>query len=79
MIGLDNIELSMELLNHRQEAVQQISEYLHGSRHLAQSMPPAQSVQVNGRSKGKQREGAPRLCQRTTPPLISSSCVFGTG
>ncbi len=57
-IGFDNIELSVELLDKRQEAVQQISEYLHGSKQYGHSTPPVQSVQVNGRGKGKQREGA---------------------
>lgn len=54
-VGFDNIELSMELLEKRQEAVQQISAYLHGRMQSTQL--PAQTIQANGRSKGKQREG----------------------
>ena len=53
MIGFDNIELSMELLNHRPEAIDQISSYLRGQKDV-QSLS---SFQSNGRSKGKQKEG----------------------
>ncbi|RPD67035.1 Sec63-domain-containing protein [Lentinus tigrinus ALCF2SS1-7] len=57
-IGFDNIELSMELLEKRQEAVEEISAYLHASERSAQSTAPVHTVQVNGRNKGKQREAA---------------------
>ncbi|KAI0774394.1 Sec63-domain-containing protein [Fomes fomentarius] len=53
LIGFDNIELSVQLLEKRKEAAEQISAYLHDR------MKPSQLplvAQVNGRGKGKQRE-----------------------
>ena len=55
MIGFDNIELSMQLLAKRQEAVRELSGYLQGGQLKASK--PSEPVQPNGRSKGKQKEG----------------------
>ena len=54
LIGFDNIELSMQLLEKRREAVEEISSFLHNNH---QSEQPAPVTQINGRGKGKQREG----------------------
>ncbi|KAH9850708.1 Sec63-domain-containing protein [Lenzites betulinus] len=54
MIGFDNIELSMQLLARRQDAVRALTVYLNGP-----SEPqPAVRQQPNGRGKGKQREAS---------------------
>ncbi|KAI0650624.1 Sec63-domain-containing protein [Trametes meyenii] len=53
MIGFDNIELSMQLLARRPDAVRELTTYLQGD----QSAPRApERKQVNGRNKGKQKE-----------------------
>ncbi len=54
MIGFDNIELSMQLLANRKDAVRELTAFLSGDS--SQPQPPARQ-QPNGRSKGKQREG----------------------
>ncbi|KAI0660865.1 Sec63-domain-containing protein [Cubamyces menziesii] len=54
MIGFDNIELSMQLLAKRQDAVRELSDYLQGGQSNASR--PSEPVQTNGRSKGKQKE-----------------------
>lgn len=51
LVGFDNIDLSMQLLANRHEAAQQISVYLQGT-----PQDPAPSL-VNGRGKGKGKEG----------------------
>ena len=51
MVGFDNIDLSMELVAKRKQAVTEITAYLQG---LAESSP---SARPNGRAKGKQKEG----------------------
>ncbi|KAI0335591.1 Sec63-domain-containing protein [Cubamyces sp. BRFM 1775] len=53
MIGFDNIELSMQLLANRQDAVRELSVYLQGGQSASR---PSEPPQTNGRSKGKQRE-----------------------
>ncbi|OJT11665.1 hypothetical protein TRAPUB_11807 [Trametes pubescens] len=53
MIGFDNIELSMQLLANRKDAVRELTAFLSGDS--SQPQPPARQ-QPNGRSKGKQRE-----------------------
>ncbi|KAI0832546.1 Sec63-domain-containing protein [Trametes gibbosa] len=52
MIGFDNIELSMQLLSRRQDAVRALTVYLSGP---SEPQPTARK-QLNGRVKGKQRE-----------------------
>ena len=47
IIGFDNIEISMQLLQERQDAVQELSLYLNGDQ---------QSAPVNGIGKGKKRD-----------------------
>ncbi|PIL37268.1 hypothetical protein GSI_00961 [Ganoderma sinense ZZ0214-1] len=47
IIGFDNIEISMQLLQDRQDAVQELSLYLNGDQ---------QSALVNGIGKGKKKE-----------------------
>lgn len=56
IIGFDHMDLSMELLENRADARDQISAYLHGGIKVAESAPFPQ-VLHNGSSKGKQREG----------------------
>ena len=51
MVGFDNIDLSMELVAKRKQAVTEITAYLQGP---AESSP---SQRPNGRAKGKQKEG----------------------
>ena len=51
LIGFDNIEISMGLLENRHEVAQQLSAYLQGGTQSAEPM------RLNGLSKGKQREG----------------------
>ncbi|CDO68689.1 hypothetical protein BN946_scf184652.g16 [Trametes cinnabarina] len=64
LIGFDNIELSMQLLAKRHEAVRELTAYLQGgptaSRARDQQRP-------NGRGKGKQREGASSQLQQLDP------------
>ena len=56
MIGFDNIELSMRLLDKRQDALQQIAVYLQGRGQI--------SATDDG-EKGKQRAGmCTRSCSR---------------
>ncbi|KAI0638306.1 Sec63-domain-containing protein [Trametes polyzona] len=57
MIGFDNIELSMQLLARRQDAVRQLTAYLSGGP----SQPRPARTQPNGRSKGKHRQAASQL------------------
>lgn len=54
MIGFDNIELSMQLLSNRKDAVRELNAFLSGGS--SQAQPPARE-QPNGRSKGKQKQG----------------------
>ena len=49
MVGYDNIDLSMELLADRREAVQQIAAYLQSPPEIISSAP----VTVRGKGKGK--------------------------
>ncbi|KAI1796263.1 Sec63-domain-containing protein [Ganoderma leucocontextum] len=51
MLGFDNIEVTMQLLENRQDATRELSLYLQDGQQDAQPAP------VNGRSKGKQRDG----------------------
>lgn len=51
MLGFDNIEISMQLLASRKDAVREFSSYLDGGR---DELRPAA---VNGRSKGNRGEG----------------------
>ena len=51
MLGFDNIEVSMQLLEDRQNAVQELSLYLNGSQQYDQPTP------VYGIGRGKQRAG----------------------
>lgn len=54
MIGFDNIELSMQLLANRKDAVRELNVFLSGGS--SQPQPPARE-HPNGRSKGKQKQG----------------------
>ena len=54
MIGFDNIELSMQLLAKRQDAVTALTNYTTGR---GQESQPPQPRPSNGKSKGKQTEG----------------------
>ncbi|KAI0775993.1 Sec63-domain-containing protein [Trametes elegans] len=53
MIGFDNIELSMQLLAKRQDAVTALTNYMTGREQESQ---PPQPVPTNGKSRGKQKE-----------------------
>ncbi|TBU58370.1 Sec63-domain-containing protein [Dichomitus squalens] len=50
MVGFDNIELSMELLENRHEVAQQLSEYLQGGNQAAEP------VRVSGYGEERKRE-----------------------
>lgn len=53
MIGFDNIELSMQLLANRKDAVRELKVFLSGGS--SQPQPPPRE-HPNGRSKGKQKQ-----------------------
>ncbi|KAI9056561.1 Sec63-domain-containing protein [Trametes sanguinea] len=64
MIGFDNIELAMQLLAKRQEAVRELSLYLQGGSSPSR---PSERKPSTARTKGKQRDGATSQVDQLDP------------